>query len=59
MNLKVISLLDFYQLIEEYVKSQNPELTSPKTIRKKARAIFAKLLLKKIHLVRILICRIT
>ena len=48
MNLKVISLLDFYQPIEEYVKSQNPELTSPKTIRKKARAIFCEIASQKI-----------
>lgn len=48
MNLKVISLLDFYQSIEEYVKSQNPELTSPKTIRKKARAIFCEIASQKI-----------
>ena len=47
MNLKVISLLDFYQPIEEYVKSQNPELTSPKTIRKKARDIFLRNCLSK------------
>lgn len=40
MNIKAISLLDIYQSIEEFVKSQNPELTSSKTIRKKARAIF-------------------
>lgn len=53
MNIKAISLLDIYQSIEEFVKSQNPELISPKTIRKKARAIFAKLPLKKFHLVRI------
>ena len=39
MNIKAVSLLDFYQSIEEYVKSQNPELTSPKPIRKQARAM--------------------
>ena len=48
MNLKVISLLDFYQPIEEYVKSQNPELTSPKTIRKKVRDIFCEIASQKI-----------
>ena len=48
MNIKAISLLDFYQSIEEYVKSQNTELTSPKTIRKKARAIFCEIASQKI-----------
>jgi len=48
MNIKAVSLLDFYQSIEEYVKSQNPELTSPKTIRKKARAIFCEIASQKI-----------
>lgn len=48
MNIKAISLLDIYQSIEEFVKSQNPELTSPKTIRKKARAIFCKIASQKI-----------
>ena len=48
MNIKAISLLDFYQPIEEYVKSQNPEITSPKTIRKKARAIFCEIVSQKI-----------
>lgn len=48
MNMKAVSLLDFYQSIEEYVKSQNPELTSPKTIRKKARAIFCEIASQKI-----------
>lgn len=53
MNIEVISLLDVYQSIEEFVKSQNPELTSPKTIRKKARAIFCEIASQKFHLVRI------
>ena len=48
MNIKAVSLLDFYQSIEEYVKSQNPELTSPKTIRRKARAIFCEIASQKI-----------
>ena len=48
MNIKAISLLDIYQSIEEFVKSQNPELTSPKTIRKKARAIFCEIASQKI-----------
>lgn len=48
MNIKAVSLLDFYQSIEEYVKSQNPELTSPQTIRKKARAIFCEIASQKI-----------
>lgn len=48
MNIETISLLDIYQSIEEFVKSQNPELTSSKTIRKKARAIFCEIASQKI-----------
>ena len=48
MNIKAISLLDIYQLIKEFVKSQNPELTSSKIIRKKARAIFCEIASQKI-----------
>ena len=48
MNIKAISLLDIYQSIEEFVKSQNPELTSSKTIRKKARTIFCEIASQKI-----------
>ena len=48
MNIKAISLLDIYQSIEEFVKSQNPELTSSKTIRKKARTIFCEITSQKI-----------
>ena len=48
MNIKAISLLDIYQSNEEFVKSQNPELARPKTIRKKARAIFCEIASQKI-----------
>ncbi|CYW31055.1 hypothetical protein [Streptococcus suis] len=41
MKLTAISLSEFYQSIEEHVKNQAVEATSPKTIRKKARAIFS------------------
>ncbi|MCQ8263958.1 hypothetical protein [Streptococcus suis] len=41
MKLTAISLSEFYQSIEEHVKNQAVEATSPETIRKNARAIFS------------------